>query len=79
MELVVITPTYKTTLAIAWIEIETTVGNFVIQPGHAPTVLILQPNNLLTYCLTNGKQETITAQGGIVEITRTSALVILDS
>ncbi len=79
MELSIITPTYKKLYAIAWIELETTTGNFVIQPGHAPTILLLTPNNNAIFCLSNGKQETIAIkEGGVAHIQRYSATLLLN-
>ena len=77
MELIIIGPTHKMTTKVAWLEVNTTVGNFVIQPEHAPTVLILEANKALTYCLTSGKQESRNLPGGIVEITPTSATIVV--
>ena len=79
MELTVITPYKRLSFEIAWLEIETTVGNFVIQPGSAPTVLLLKSGHPTTFCLKNGKQETIDIKaGGLVEITRQGAMIILN-
>lgn len=78
MELTIIGPTHKKTLSIAWFEIESTVGNFVIQPGHAPMLVILAPRTTATVCLINGKQETLPIPGGIAKIDRKGALLIVD-
>ncbi len=67
----------KKTFDIAWLEINTSIGNFVIQRGHAPMILILSPNKPLIYCLQNGKEETTTIPGGIVHINREQATVVL--
>lgn len=77
MDLAVISPTKKTIASIAWLEINTTVGNFVIQPEHAATVLILAENKPITYCLASGKQETTMIPAGIVEITPTAATIVV--
>jgi len=77
MELTIISPTQKKTLSIAWLEINTMVGNFVIQPGHASTVLVLEPQQAITYCLDSGKQESSVIPSGIVEITPDSATIVM--
>jgi len=77
MELTIISPTTKKIISVAWFEIDTTIGNFVIQQGHAPTVLIFAQQTIATVCLKSGKQETITIPGGVVEITRQAATFIL--
>jgi len=76
MTLHIICPSYNKTVAIAWLELNTDIGNFVIQPGHTPTVLILSKNKKITYCLTTGKHESLEIGEGIVDITRTQANVI---
>lgn len=70
-------PTKKTTTSVAWLEIDTTVGNFVIQPGHAPTVLVLEKDKAVTYRLSNGKQESVIIPAGIIEITPSAATIIM--
>ena len=77
MELTIIGPGHKTVVSIAWLEVNTTIGNFVIQPGHAPTILILDANKAITYCLASGKQESVTIPAGIVEITPIAATIVV--
>ena len=59
MLLQIISPAYKKTFSISWLEVDTPVGNFVIQKGHAPTVLTLQPDRDVIYRLKNGQQKTL--------------------
>lgn len=77
MKLYIISPFSKKTLDIVWIELNTPVGNFVIQPGHAPTILTLAPHKEVTFCLKSGKQESFMAKQGIADITRTAATILL--
>lgn len=79
MNLIMISPEEKKSMNIAWIEVNTPVGNFVIQRGHIPTVLLLSPHQPVTICLTNGKQESFTVPGGILEVTRKEALLLLNT
>lgn len=67
----------KKSYDIAWLEVNTPTGNFVMQRGHAPMILILSPNKPLIYCLQNGKEESTTIPGGILHITREQATVVL--
>jgi F0F1-type ATP synthase epsilon subunit len=67
----------KTVLKVAWIEINTPVGNFVMQRGHIPTILPICPHKPLTVCLANGKQETFHPSGGVIDVNRESALLVL--
>ena len=77
MKLFMVSLSDKKTFDIAWLEVNTTAGNFVMQRGHAPMILILSPNKPLIYCLQNGQQESTTIAGGILHITREQATVVL--
>lgn len=77
MKLTVVSPTEKKELAIAWIEVNTPVGNFVIQSGHAPMMLTLTPNTPLLVRLKTGKQTSLENPGGFLEINRETATLLL--
>ena len=77
MTLHIVCPSYNKKVDITWLELNTDIGNFVIQSGHAPTVLMLSKNKKVTYCLTTGKQETLEIAQGIVDIERTQATLII--
>ncbi len=78
MKLFIISPFAKKKIEVAWIELNTSVGNFVIQPGHAPTLLALSPHKEIIFCLSSGKQESYIIKQGIIDITRTSATLLLN-
>lgn len=78
MKLTLVSPTYTREIKIAWLEINTDAGNFVIQPGHAPMIVILAHNKRLTYCADTGKQESIVIQDGIADIARDGATIIIN-
>lgn len=77
MQLQITSPDQKKILQVAWFEIDTPAGNFVIHLGHAPMILTLLPHHTIVIRLKNGKQESIQAASGIVNITRNSATIIL--
>jgi F0F1-type ATP synthase epsilon subunit len=72
------TPLSKRLVNVAWLELNTAVGNFVIERGHAPTIIALAPGKPLIYMLKNGKQESLIVNRGVVEITRTTAIVLMN-
>lgn len=76
MELHIVSPEATFNFKIVWLEVNTPVGNFVIQPGHVPTVLLLSPNQPIKFRLDNGKQEAVMIKEGILEVTRTTTTVI---
>lgn len=78
MKLKIVGPHIKKNIDIAWIEVETAQGNFVIQKDHAPMILIVLPDHPVNVCMANGKIETFHKFGGILEIQRSQALLLLD-
>ena len=78
MEVTILTPVTKRTVTVAWVEANTPTGNYIIQLGHAPMILILSPNKDLIFHLPNGKQEIINVKDGLLEVTRTTTTAILD-
>ncbi len=77
MKLHIISSFEKKEFTISWLELNTPVGNFVIQPGHVPTVLTLSKNKPIVFELENGKKRVIKGSGGIAEITRTDATILV--
>ena len=76
MDFMIISPSSKKIYPVNWIEINTTKGNFIIQPGHAPMIIALSKKRPLTFGLKTGKRESIMIQEGIISITRTEATLI---
>lgn len=77
MELTIISPVLQKKMTIAWLEINTPVGNFVIQKGHAPMVVTLSAHQPIIFGLPNGTQQSIIIIKAVVEVTRTGATVIV--
>lgn len=63
---------------VVWIELNTNAGNFVIQSGHAPMLLVLAPHQEVIFRLKNGKNESIVIPQGIAEITREHTTLIIN-
>lgn len=77
-ELTLITPTSNRTITVAWLEFETPLGSMVIQRGHAPLVAALQSYREIRFENKHGVVETMELSGGIVEVRRHSALIVVD-
>ncbi len=77
MKLIISTPLDRSEYSVAWLEVNTPTGNYVIQQGHAPTILVLSPLKPLTFRLKSGKKETLTVKHGVVKINRTSATAVI--
>jgi F0F1-type ATP synthase epsilon subunit len=77
MQLHIASPTEKREEEIAWIEFDTTQGNFVILRGHAPMIMTLRPLSIVVYRLKSGKEETKKNVQGVVHITRSTITLLL--
>ncbi len=77
MKLKIVGPEETQEHTILWLELNTQAGNFVIQPGHTPMIVSLAQNKEVIFCLENGQQESFSTTGGIAEINRTSATLLL--
>ena len=62
---------------IVWLEINTPVGNMVIQKHHAPMIIELEPHKEIAYQLVTGKQQTIPISRGFVHVSRTEIKIIV--
>jgi len=78
MELHITSPEKTEIFTTEWIEAFTPSGSFVIQKGHAPTVLILSPGKPLLFGLKDKTEKSVTIPRGILEITRTKAVVLIN-
>lgn len=78
MKLTLIKPYDKQELLIQWLEVNTDVGNFVLQKGHAPMILVLKENQPITYALANGNQTSEKIAGGILKIDRQRVIILLN-
>ncbi len=70
MKLSVISPHSVIEHTIVWIEINTPVGNIVIQENHAPMIVEIEPNSELLFMQQNGKQVLLTVLQGFIHVTR---------
>ena len=77
MQLILVSPEKKETVEIAWLELNTPSGNYIIQYGHAPMALALSPKQPLVYAHKNGKEEILMVERGIAEITRSQITILL--
>lgn len=70
MKFSVISPHAVVHHTIVWVEINTPVGNMVIQENHAPMVVEIEPNSELLFMQPNGKQISIIVLQGFIHVTR---------
>ena len=78
MELRITSPQEVKKYMVTWIDLYTPKGNLIIQPDHEPIILILLPGKEVTFCLKNGKKESIMISQGFIEVTRTYANLLIN-
>ena len=77
MKLQIITTQRVIEHVIDWIELNTPVGNMVIQPGHAPMMIELRSGHELIYQKENGTQDSLMIVQGIAHVTRHEVKILL--
>ena len=77
MKFILISPTKSKEMDVEWIEVQTQESNFVIKKGHAPIIVILAPNKELSLGLKDGSTTIMTVAGGILEVNRNTATLLL--
>jgi F0F1-type ATP synthase epsilon subunit len=70
-------PFEKKDVMVAWVEINTSVGNFVIQPEHAPMIVTLTPQSKIAYRLQSGKEEVREVINGVAHVSRKDVTILL--
>jgi F0F1-type ATP synthase epsilon subunit len=73
----IMSPTESHDHKVSWIRVETSQGDFVIQDGHAPTIVTLEHGNTMTYELTDGTEKSLSVEQGILHVNRTEATLII--
>lgn len=61
---------------VEWVELQTDIGSFVIQEGHAPTILMLQEKKPIIF-KQNKKVKKAMIQSGIADITREQVTILI--
>lgn len=77
MKLQIITTQRMIEHDITWIELNTPVGNMVVQHGHAPMMIELRPGHELLYQKKDGVQDSIMIVQGVAHITRHEVKILL--
>lgn len=78
MLLSIISSLEQKNITIDWLEVNTAQGNYVIQPGHVPTVLIASSGSTISYQPTGTDHvEELAIKQAIVHITRSEIALII--
>lgn len=76
--LTVITPSSQKTISVTSIEINTSFGNRMLLPHHAPLTLLLKPYSTVVLGYPNGETETLPISAGIIHIEKNNAQLLLE-
>lgn len=77
-ELEIIHPTKSEKKTVAWVEVESPTGNFVVGPNHSPLISILKPRGKLTYQVFEGTEASMDIYGGIFKVLNNKVVVLLE-
>lgn len=77
IKLTIMNPLGSTVINAKWIEVNTDTGSFIVQSGRAPIVVVLSAGKDLIIGLDDGSEKEIKVSGGILEVNRNYANVLL--
>jgi F0F1-type ATP synthase epsilon subunit len=78
VELFIISPREEQHHVIAWLDVTTANGNFVIRHGHAPMIMMLLPNHSFIFALENGVQKSMYVRQAVVQVDRTRTTIVMN-
>ena len=79
MNLHLVTPSSTQNYTIQWLEVVTPQGDLVIQPGHAPIILVLVSNKKMTFMLDTGEEKIVRlTRSGFLEVQRAKIMALLN-
>ena len=62
---------------VAWVELNTFVGNMVIQAGHVPVIIELLPGHELLFELSTGEQKNIMITQAVAHVMREQVKILI--
>ncbi len=77
MKLKVITTQKLIEHEVDWVELNTPVGNMVIQQGHTPMIIQLSPGHELVYQISGGATESILIVQAVAHVKRFEVQVLI--
>lgn len=77
MKLQIVTTQRVVESEVNWVELNTPVGNMVIQQGHSPMMIELASGHELIYQKEDGSQESLMIVQGIAHVTRYQVKILL--
>lgn len=77
MKLKIITSQKINEYDVDWVELNTPVGNMVVQQGHAPMMIELSSGHELLYQVTDGAKQSIMIVQGVAHVLRYEIKILL--
>ncbi len=77
MKLLIIDADKTVEHAVNWVELNTPVGNMVIQEQHVPIIIELLPQKEVLFELTTGKKESVIVRQAVAHVTREQVKILV--
>lgn len=77
MQLVVARYASQETFDIEWIEIDTDMGNRIIQEGHAPLIVVLKKDSRATFFVKDIGEQLMKIPGGFFSVNPEHAILLV--
>lgn len=78
IELKIIRSTSEEILEVEWIEIQSTIGKFLVGLDHEPLISQLKIRGKISLKLTDGIEKEIQTYGGIFKVENNKAVIIME-
>ena len=77
MKLSIVTTEKTTEHEVKWVELNTPIGNMVIQQKHVPMVVELSPDKELLFELGSGSKESMMISQAVAHVTRSEVKILI--
>lgn len=76
MKLTIVSPEKTKNFVIEWVELIAATGAITILPNHAPQIMSLKSDKLISFVETNGSKQSFTVVNGLAEISRNEVIIL---
>lgn len=75
--LTIVTPTSSFTRNISWLEINSSAGNRIIKPSHAPLITLLKPRSNVLFLTEENVLEELPISSGVCRVEREGITLVI--
>jgi F0F1-type ATP synthase epsilon subunit len=76
IKLRIVTPETTVTHEVSWIDVTTPAGNYVIQPDHAPMLLVVRDDKPVAFGFNSGKTSNIRVHNATMVVDRKECTIL---